>query len=114
MKDIYYRSGMIVFDEAYNFWLILSRSRGGVTIQRLSDKSSPRYLLYAKLRHYRPVAVQVNDLVRKDSSDSNILTVKDVYYEINSRMVKVLLQNNIGLQMSMGLKSLIETVTLHD
>ena len=46
--------------------------------------------------------------------DSNILTVKEVYYEVNSSMVKVLLQNNIGLQMSMGLKSLIETITLHD
>jgi hypothetical protein len=65
MKDIYYGSGTVVFDEAYNFWVILSRSRGGVTIQKLAEKSSPKYLLYAKLRHYRPLAVQVGDKGRK-------------------------------------------------
>lgn len=113
MKDIYYGSGTVVFDEAYNFWVILSRSRGGVTIQKLAEKSSPRYLLYAKLRHYRPLAVQVGDKVRKNSTDSSILTVKEIYYAVVSSRVKVLLQNNLGTTMSMGLKSLIETVELH-
>ena len=114
MKDIRYESGMVVFDKTYNFWVILSRSRGGVTIQKLADKSSPKYLLYAKLRQYRPTAVQIDDLVKKDIEDSNILTVKDVYYEVNSNKVMVLLENNIGAKMSMGLKSLIETVELHE
>ena len=114
MKDIYYGSGMIVFDDTYNFWVILSRSRGGVTIQKLADNSSPKYLLYAKLRKYRPTAVQVDDLVKVNNEDSNILTVKEIYYEVKSNRVMILLENNIGAKVSMGLKSLIETVTLHD
>ena len=113
MKDIYYGSGMVVFDEFYNFWVILSRSRGGVTIQKLASKSSPRYLLYAKLRHYRPTAVQIDDLVRITSSDPNIFTVGDIYYDMESKIVRVSLVNNIGTRASMGLKSLIETVELH-
>ena len=113
MKDIYYGSGMVVFDETYNFWVILSRSRVGVTIQRLASKSSPRYLLYAKLRHYRPLAIQLDDKVRITSSDSNIFTVGEIYYDMESRIVRVALVNNIGTRASMGLKSLIETVELH-
>lgn len=113
MKDIYYGSKMVVFDETYNFWVILSRSGGGVTIQRLAKKSSPRYLLYAKLRHYRPTAVQVNDLIKTNSKDTTIYTVKDIYYEVNSGIVKAVLINNIGAKISLGLESLIKTVELH-
>lgn len=113
MKDIYYGSGTVVFDETYNFWVILSRSRGGVTIQKLASKSSPRYLLYAKLRHYRPVVVQLDDRVRITSSDSNIFTVGEIFYDMESKCVRVALVNNIGTRAYMGLKSLIETVELH-
>lgn len=113
MKDIYYGSGTVVFDEAYNFWVILSRSRGGVTIQKLASRSSPKYLLYAKLRQYRPTAVQVNDLVRKDSSDSNIFTVVEIFYDMESKCVRVALVNNIGTRAYIGLKRLIKTVELH-
>lgn len=114
MKDIYYGSGTVVFDEAYNFWVILSRSRGGVTIQKWASRSSPKYLLYAKLRHYRPVVVQVNDLIKINSKDTTIYTVKDIYYEVNSGIVKAVLINNIGAKISLGLESLIKTVELHD
>lgn len=113
MKDIYYGSGTVVFDEAYNFWVILSRSRGGVTIQRLAKKSSPKYLLYAKLRHYRPVAVQVNDLIKTNSKDTTIYTIMDIYYEVDSDIVKAVLMNNIGAKIFLGLESLIKTVELH-